>query len=83
MRRTRQRSIFLLGVLAVASLVTAPVAFAAQAPSCVATGGTTECLAPGDVQIYAAPHNVSGAVGHSDPKWIGLGYNPKWDGFDR
>jgi uncharacterized membrane protein len=81
MTRTLTRIASLLGATLAAALVIAPVASAASTPSCLNTGGSTNCQAPGNVQIYASPHALSAAGSHSDPKWSGLGYNPKWNGF--
>lgn len=78
------RGAALLGVAAAAaiSIAAAPVALAASAQPCFETGGATDCQAPGNVQIYTAPHPSPAVVPHSDPRWRALGYNPKWDGFE-
>jgi hypothetical protein len=81
MTSTLTRIASLLGAGAVAAFAFAPLASAADTPSCLSTGEATECQAPGDVQVYTAPHPLPAAGGHSDPKWSGLGYNPKWNGF--
>jgi hypothetical protein len=73
----------LLGAVAVAAIVTAPVASAADQQSCVSTGGSTDCQAPSSAQIYASPHSLPAVSSHSDPRWRALGYNPKWNGFEQ
>jgi predicted outer membrane protein len=67
--------------IAVSAVISAPVAAAADNSTCVATGGATDCQAPGNAQIYAAPHALPASGGRSNPKWQPLGYNPKWNGF--
>ncbi|MGY4710402.1 hypothetical protein ACXDF8_12730 [Mycolicibacterium sp. CBM1] len=68
-------------VFAASALISAPLASAADGSTCVSTGGATDCQAPGNVQIYTAPHAMPASGGQSDPKWRPLGYNPKWNGF--
>ncbi|HYO00514.1 MAG TPA: hypothetical protein VET27_00890 [Mycobacterium sp.] len=83
MRWTLNRTASLLGAVALAVVVTAPTASAAEGQSCLRTGGSTDCQATGNVQIYASPDSLPAVGSHSDPKWRGLGYDPKWDGFQR
>lgn len=71
-----------LVAIAVSAVIWAPVSAAAESNStCVTTGGSTDCQAPDNAQIYAAPHALPASGGHSNPKWQPLGYNPKWNGF--
>ncbi|TGD90587.1 hypothetical protein BayCH28_01630 [Mycolicibacterium sp. CH28] len=65
----------------VSAVIAAPVATAADASTCMSTGGATDCQAPGNAQIYASPHALPAFGGQSNPKWRPLGYNPKWNGF--
>ena len=67
--------------IVVSAVIAAPVAAAADTGTCMSTGGATDCQAPDNAQIYASPHALPAAGGHSDPKWQPLGYNPKWNGF--
>jgi hypothetical protein len=70
-----------LAAVAVAAVVSAPVAAAADGSTCLTTGGATDCQAPGNVQIYTAPHALPTMGTVSNPKWQSLGHNPKWNGF--
>ena len=83
MKLTLNRAVSLLGAVALAAVVTAPVASAADAQTCLHTGGSTVCQTQDDVQIFASPQSLPAIGSHSSQKWHAQGYNPKWDGFQQ
>lgn len=56
---TRMTPLLAVGVAAVA-IATATPAFA-TADSCVNSGGSTECVSPGNAEIYTSPEALPGA----------------------